>query len=270
MPYKLSTNNQYKNILRPVKYLFNLLLILFLVSSCTPQKKLVYFQGNFNAVNDSSSANYFKLKIIPGDILLINVFTINPEAFPYFNVVSEKQSSDTRSPYEKGYTVSERGTIEMPLIGEINLANMTMTEASDAVKSKLKQFMDAPIVVVKKLNFKITVLGEVARPGTFDIFKESITLPEALGLAGDISPFGNRTNLKIIRSNAKTPQVLAVDMTHAASLTLENYYLHPNDVIYVEPLKRRALQNISPAVTLLTSLLTTTVVVLSFIITNNN
>src|SRR4051794_9504377 len=88
------------------------ILLAIVVSSCTPQKKLVYFQGNFNAINDTSSANYFKLKIIPGDILIINVFTVNPEAFPYFNVASEKQSSDTRSPYEKGYTVSERGTIE--------------------------------------------------------------------------------------------------------------------------------------------------------------
>src|SRR5258706_1007450 len=241
--------------------------IVMLFFSCTPQKKLVYFQGKFNAVNDSTSANYFKLKIIPGDILMVNVFTINPEAFPYFNIVSDKQSSDTRSPYEKGYTVSDRGTLEMPLSGEVSVVNMTMTEASDAIKKRLLKFMDEPMVTVKMLNFKITVLGEVARPGTFNIYSETVTLPEALGLAGDISPFGNRTTLKIIRSNAKTPQVLAIDMTHAESLTLENYYLYPNDIIYVEPLKRRALQNISPAVTLLTSLLTTAVVVLTLILT---
>jgi polysaccharide export outer membrane protein len=127
--------------------------------------------------------------------------------------------------------------------------------------------MDDPMVTVKKLNFKVTVLGEVARPGTFSIFNETLTLPEALGLAGDISPFGNRTNVKIIRNNSKTPQVLNVDLTHAESLTLENYYLYPNDIIYVEPLKRRALQNISPAVTLLTSILTTAVVVITLIVT---
>jgi polysaccharide export outer membrane protein len=243
------------------------LLVAMLFFSCTPQKKLVYFQGKFNAVNDSTAANYFKLKIIPGDILLVNVFTINPEAFPFFNIVSDKQPSDTRSPYEKGYVVSETGTIEMPLIGEVSVQNMTMTEASAAIKKLLLRFMDEPMVTVKNLNFKITVLGEVARPGTFNIFNETITLPEALGLAGDISPFGNRTAVKIIRNNSKTPQVLAVDMTHAESLTLENYYLHPNDIIYVEPVKRKALQNISPAVTLLTSLLTTTIVALSFILT---
>lgn len=257
-----------RDMVRTAKYFFRVLLVAILASSCTPQKKLVYFQGKFNAVNDSTSSNYFKLKIIPGDILLVNVFTINPEAFPYFNIASDKQPSDTRSPYEKGYTVSERGTIEMPLIGEVSVLNMTMTEASDVIKQKLRKFMDEPMVTVKKLNFKITVLGEVARPGTFTIYNETVTLPEALGLAGDISAFGNRTMLKIIRNTSKTPQVLTVDMTNAGSLTLENYYLYPNDIIYVEPLKRRALQNISPAVTLLTSLLTTTIVVLTFIITS--
>ena len=254
--------------IRAAKYFIKFLWVAILALSCTPQKKLVYFQGKFNAVNDSSAANYFKLKIIPGDILLVNVFTINPEAFPYFNIVSDKQPSDTRSPYEKGYTVSERGTIEMPLVAEVSVLNMTMTEASDAIKEKLRKFMDEPMVTVKKLNFKITVLGEVARPGTFNIYNETVTLPEALGLAGDISAFGNRTTVKIIRSISKTPQVIAVDMTDAGSLTLENYYLHPNDIIYVEPLKRRALQNISPAITLLTSLLTTTIVVLTFILTS--
>jgi polysaccharide export outer membrane protein len=259
----------WQNIFRLAKCFLKFFLIAIIISSCTPQKKLVYFQGNFNAVNDSAAANYFRLKIIPGDILLVNVFTINPEAFPYFNVVSDKQASDNRSPYEKGYTVSERGTIEMPLIGEVSVLSMTMTEAANAIKQKLLKFMEQPMVVVKNLNFKITILGEVTHPGSFNIYNETVTLPEALGLAGDISAFGNRTAVKIIRNNAKTPQVLLADMTNAQSLTLENYYLHPNDIIYVEPLKRRALQNISPAVTLLTSLLTTTIVVLSFILTKN-
>lgn len=258
-----------QDIVCRAKYLLKFLLVAIFAVSCTPQKKLVYFQGKFNAVNDSTAANYFRLKIIPGDILQVNVFTINPDAFPYFNLVSDKQTADTRSPYEKGYTVSERGTLQMPLIGEVSVLNMTMTEASDAIKQKLLKYMDEPMVTVKKLNFKVIVLGEVMRPGTFNIYQETITLPEALGLAGDISPNGNRTNLKIIRNNSKTPEVLAVDMTNAASLTLDNYYLHPNDVVYVEPLKRRALQNISPAVTVFTSILTTAVVVLTFIITSN-
>lgn len=247
----------------------NLFCCLFLIAaffSCTPQRKLVYFQGNFNALNDTSASGYFKLKIIPGDILLIHVLTINPEAFPYFGSASDKSTSDTRSPYEKGYVVNDRGAVQLPLVGEVIIQNMTMTEAADAVREKLLKYIDDPMVTLKKLNFKITVLGEVMRPGTFPIFSESVTLPEALGLAGDISAFGNKTCVKIIRSDSKTPRVLLVDMTNASSLTMENYFLHPDDIVYVEPVKRRALQNINPAITLITSLLTTTVVVLSLLI----
>jgi polysaccharide biosynthesis/export protein len=249
-----------------MKHFFRFLIFSLLLFSCTPQKKLVYFQGNFNALNDSSSAAYFKLKIIPGDILLVSVFTINQEAFPYFNSASDRTLSDTRSPYEKGYVVSEKGTVQLPLIGEVTVQNMTLNEAADALKTKLMQFIDEPLVVVKKLNFKVTVLGEVTRPGTFPIYNETATLPEVLGLAGDITSYGNRTTVKIIRNDSKTPRILVVDLTSASSLTLENYFLHPDDVIYVEPVRRKALQNINPAITLLTSLLTTTVVVISLLV----
>ena len=255
-----------KGIFWKVGYFFCCLFFAAAFFSCTPQKKLVYFRGNFNALNDSSAAGYFKLKIIPGDILLINVFTINQEAFPFFGSASDKPASDTRSPYEKGFVVNERGAVQLPLAGEVTVQNMTMTEAADAVREKLLKFVDDPMVTVKKLNFKITVLGEVAHPGTFPIFSESATLLEALGMAGDITAFGNKTSVKIIRSESKTPRVLLADMTNAASLTMENYFLHPDDIIYVEPVKRRALQNINPAITLITSLLTTAVVVLSLLI----
>jgi len=247
------------------KYFFRFLFFLLFASSCTPQKELVYFQGNFNAVNDSAACGYFKLKIIPGDILLVNIFTINQEAFPYFNSVSDKSVSDTRSPYEKGSVVNDSGTIELPLIGKVIVKNMTMSEASNAIKERLLKFIDDPIVTVKKLNFKVTVLGEVTRPGTYSIFNESATLPEALGLAGDITMFGNKTMLKIIRSDNKTPRVIFVDITNAASLTMENYFLHPDDIVYVEPVKRRALYNVTPAILLFSSLITTSVLILGLV-----
>jgi polysaccharide export outer membrane protein len=249
-----------------MKFVFRLLFLSVFIFSCTPQRKLVYFQGNFSALNDSSSTGYFKLKIIPGDILLVNVFTINQEAFPYFNSATDKTGSDTRSPYEKGFVVSEKGTIQLPLTGEISVRDLTMAEASEAIKEKLKQYVEDPIVAVKKLNFKITVLGEVAHPGSFSIFNESVTLPEALGLAGDITSFGNKTTVKVIRSDNKIPRVIPVNMTDASSLTMENYFLHPDDIVYVEPVRRKALQNINPAITLITSLLTTTVVVISLLV----
>ena len=269
--YDYTNLGMLRGIFRSRKYFLNsltaVLFILLFVFACTPQKKVIYFQGNFNALNDSSAVGYFKLKINPGDILLVNIFTINHEAFPYFNSVTDHAVSDIRSPYEKGFVVNEHGAIQIPLAGDVTVQNLSMTEAAAAVHDKLLRFIDDPIVTVKKLNFKVTVLGEVARPGTFNIYNESATLLEVLGLAGDINAFGNKTSVKIIRNDSKTPRVLLVDMTNASSLTMENYLLHPDDVVYVEPVRRRALQNITPEITVLASILTTAVVVLSFILT---
>jgi polysaccharide export outer membrane protein len=113
------------------------------------------------------------------------------------------------------------------------------------------------------------VLGEVNKPGTYNIFNEKASLPEVLGMAGDLTNFGNRTVVKIIREENNKTQQFNVDLTSAQSLSPETYYLHPDDIIYVEPLRRKAFQNISPSVTIFTSILTTTVVVVAFLITSN-
>lgn len=232
--------------------------------SCTSQKKLVYFQGQVPSLKDNS----FKLKIYPGDILSIYVFTLNTEAFPFLTQPGEKPISDSRSPYERGYVVNDKGEVKIPLIGAVMLNGLTLQEASDLVEKKFKVYMEDPIVTIRKLNFKVTVLGEVNKPGTYYIYNEKATLPEVLGLAGDLTGFGNRTNVKIIREENNDSKQFSVDLTSANSLSPETYYLHPDDIIYVEPTRKRAFQNVSPAVTVFTSIITTAVLVFTFIVTN--
>ena len=133
-----------------------------------------------------------------------------------------------------------------------------------------KKFMDYiadPIITIKKLNFKVTVLGEVNKPGTYPILNEKATLPEVLGMAGDLSQFANRKTLRIIREENGMRKDFFVDLTDARSLSPESFYLHPDDIVYVQPVPRRAFQNINPSVTIFTSILTSTVVVLTFILT---
>ena len=249
----------YRNILKIV-----LPLLLSVLFSCTSQKKLVYFQGNIPQLKES---DIYKLKIYPGDILSINIFTINAEAYPYLAVPADKPSSDNRSAYEKGYIVNENGEVKLPLIGSVLLTGKTMSEATQILEAKFKEFMEDPIVTVKKLNFKVTVLGEVNRPGTYPILNEHATLPEVLGMAGDLSVYGDRQKVRIIREENQQTKDFFIDMTNASSLSAETYYLHPDDIIYVQPLKRRAFQNISPSVTIFTSIVTTAVIALTFIIT---
>ncbi|MBK7852360.1 MAG: polysaccharide export protein [Bacteroidetes bacterium] len=249
----------YRNILKIV-----LPLLLSVLFSCTSQKKLVYFQGNIPQLKES---DIYKLRIYPGDILSINIFTINAEAYPYLAVPADKPSSDNRSAYEKGYIVNENGEVKLPLIGSVLLTGKTMSEATQILEAKFKEFMEDPIVTVKKLNFKVTVLGEVNRPGTYPILNEHATLPEVLGMAGDLSVYGDRQKVRIIREENQQTKDFFIDMTNASSLSAETYYLHPDDIIYVQPLKRRAFQNISPSVTIFTSIVTTAVIALTFIIT---
>jgi len=238
--------------------------IVLFMSACSSQRKVIYFQGEIPSFNESEK---YKLKIYPGDILSVNIFTINAEAYPYFSISIDKPMSDTRSAYEKGIVVSDSGLIKLPLIGSINLHGLTISEATKVLESRLKKYIDEPIVTLKKLNFKITILGEVNKPGTYPILNERVTLPEALGLAGDISQFGDRQKLRIIREENNETKDFLIDLTSANSIRPEIYYLHPDDIIYVQPVKRRAFQNITPSVTLFTSIITTAVIALTFIIT---
>jgi len=232
--------------------------------SCASQKKLVYFQGEIPPL---SADSVYQLKIFPGDLLSVQVFTINTEAFPYLSTPNERQGTDNRSPYEKGYLVNNQGEITMPLVGIVPLRGLTLQEASEAVRNKFKEYLDDPVVTVKRLDFKVTVLGEVNRPGTYRVDNELATLPEVLGMAGDLSQFADRKMVRIIRNDDSVRKDFFVDLTDAKSLQVSTYYIHPGDIIYVQPVKRRAFQNISPSVTLFTSILTTAIVVTTFIVT---
>ncbi len=235
---------------------------IIIFGACTSQKKLIYFQGEIPPLHADS---LYKPYIYSGDILSINVFTINNEAFPYFSIQKEQSAFDNRSAYEKGFLVNEAGAVKLPLIGSVILNGLTITQAIILIEQKLQYFITEPIVTIKKLNFKITVLGEVNKPGTYIISNEMVTLPEVLGLAGDLTQFANKENLRIIRNENGKRSDFIINLTQAKSLTASAYYLHPDDILYVAPLRRRAFQNITPSVTVFTSILTTAVVVLTFL-----
>lgn len=230
--------------------------------ACTSQKKLIYFQGEIPSLNKDS---LYKVHIYPGDILSINIFTINNEAYPYLSLPTNQSASDIRSAYEKGYIVNEKGEVKLPLIGSVLLEGLTIFEATFMIEKKFKEFIEDPIIAIKKLNFKITVLGEVNKPGTYFISNEKVTLPEILGLAGDLSQFADKENLRIIRDENGKRSDFFVNLTDSKSLSASSYFLHPDDILYVSPLRRRAFQNITPSVTVFTSILTTAVVVLTFL-----
>jgi len=211
-------------------------------------KHVVYFQESAGLNNTIQNAESYTPRIKPGDVLSIQVNSLNPEATVFFNPYATMQTSGGRTqpqnntsglPEMTGYLVSEAGDIELPLIGRIAVGELTVSESSELIKQKLKPFLKEPTVNVRNQNFRISVLGEVARPALFTIPNNQITLIEALSLAGDATIYGRRDNVLIVREENGRKTFARIDLTQRDFFRSPYYYLHPNDVVYVEPGKAR-------------------------------
>ncbi len=231
----------------------------FLISSCTPQRKLIYMQGDVALLNDTTS---FTMLLYPGDILMVQLFTINPEAFPGIGIAGgEQEGNDNRSAYEKGFVLDRQGRVTLPYIGSLNLNGYTLNQAHDTILERFKKYIDDPVIVLKKLSFKVSIIGEVNKPGLYYVPSEQLSLLEALALAGDLNNFADRTNIRILRKSASGTLELPVDITKKESFTGVTKFIYPDDIIYVPPTRKKAFTAISPATAVITSFLTTVALV---------
>jgi len=210
--------------------------IILLFNSCAFKKNYIYF--NSSSLNEESSFNYDPI-LKTGDILSINIFSSIPESTLPFNLPST--NSNVRPSYSNGiaaspgYLINQNGLIDLPIIGQLKIVNLTTSETSEIIKEKLKVFITDPIVSVKIENFKITVLGEVKSPGTFQIPNERITLLEALGLAGDLTIMAQRKDILVVRDIDGLKTEYQIDLTTKEIFNSPAYYLSQNDVVYIKP-----------------------------------
>lgn len=223
-----------------------LMLIGALLQGCTSASKLVYFQGVTTRDDTMAIPEPFVPIIKKGDMLSVQVSSLNAEATTYFNPTSMADGSGAVVPTNSlgrvsGYLVATDGTIKLPLIGQVAVASLTTAGAGELISTKLKNYLKEPTVTVRNLNFRISVLGEVLRPSLFTIPNEQVTLPEALGLAGDLTIYGRRDNVLVIREVGDKRVFARLDLTRRDAFRSPYYSLHPNDVIYVEPGKTRAI-----------------------------
>lgn len=236
-----------------------MLILLGCLFSCTPQKKIVYFQNNAGNTNDTSA---FEMKLVIGDIITVDLYTINPDAFPGIGISKDRATIvDNRSAYEKGFTIDKSGKVILPYIGEVILQGLSVPEAREIITQKFKAFLDEPVIVVKKLSFKVSIVGEVQKPGLYYVPNERMTLIEGLALAGDVGNFGDRTNIKIIRQTASGSIEIPIDLTNQSALVGAAKYLHPDDVVYVAPSRKKAFSQISVASGIFTSIVTSIVLI---------
>jgi polysaccharide export outer membrane protein len=249
-------------------------LLLFSVSACTPLEELVYLQDK-EADEDTVSVPpvitipEYTLIIKISDVLSIQLFTINAEAFPGIASTIDKQTIDNRSQYEKGFIVDSNGKVDLPLIGSVKLEGLSILEAKELLVREFEKYMDDPVVVLKHLSFKITILGEVRNPGLYYVENEKITILEALGLAGDLTYYGNREEVKVIRKVDDVYKEILIDLTGKDMLTSQVAFLHPDDVVYVKPLKKRNFANLAPIVAIVTSIVVALTLVLTVMIQAN-
>jgi polysaccharide biosynthesis/export protein len=212
------------------------LVIFFTISSCALRTKMVYMQDDIK----SESINTFYSPVIKAnDLITITISSINQESVQVFNLPNTNLQTNVGytvgSPAPNSYLVDQNGQINLPVIGKLDVGNKTRDEIVLLLESKVKDYVDAPIINVRIANFKITVLGEVAKPGTYTIPNEKISVLEALGLAGDLTIFGKRENVMLIREENGIKVKHQIDLTSSTFLTSDLFYLQQNDVLYVEP-----------------------------------
>lgn len=232
-----------------IKRLLLLLALPLVVASCTSYKNVPYLQ-NPEAVNDSEEIlPLYDAKIMPKDLLSITVNTTDPKSATPFNLTVQTpinaaltNISTTTQPTMQQYLVNNKGEIDFPVIGRLAVGGLTKNEAEELIRERLKPYLkETPIVTVRMANYKISVLGEVARPGSFTIGNEKVNVLEALAMAGDMTIYGVRDNVKLIREDVNGKrEIITLDLNNAGIVTSPHYYLKQNDIIYVTPNKTKA------------------------------
>lgn len=252
----------FKTILRAGLFVFALSLV-----SCASRKDIAYLQ-NVDAANAQNAVANYEPKLQNDDLLSIIVSADQPELTIPFNMPQIQGNYQINENQDgiKTYLIDAYGYIEFPVIGKIKLAGLTRSEAITKLHGEVKEYIKNPTINLRILNYKISVLGEVVRPGTFKISSERITLLEALGMAGDLTIYGKRDNILLIREVEGKMTYNRVDVTQADFINSPYYFLKQNDVLVVEPNKTRvnasAVGPNAPVIISSLSLLTTIIVLL--------
>lgn len=212
------------------------------VSGCTGYRHIPYFQ-NVPQESVETVENYVPLLVQVQDVLAIHVNSLNHEAAAAFNYNLQPTSGNTlataSSTPVQGYLVDEKGEINLPYIGSLKVAGLSISDVRTLLQKRLSTYLKDPVVNIRIINFKISVLGDVLRPDVYRITNERVTIPEALSLAGDLNITAVRTNVLLIREQEGKRQFYHLDLTSKDVFSSPYYFLRNNDVLYVQPDKTK-------------------------------
>jgi polysaccharide export outer membrane protein len=217
----------------------------FLLGSCGLNRELAYFKGQQDTT--LTLAQYaFEPKIQIGDILFVGVSSSDPQSSALFNSVNAVPANNaaganfmTQS-VTPGLLVDNQGSIQLPKIGKMQVKGLTKSQLTDSIQIALIPYLKDPVVSIRFMNYRVSVLGEVARPMTFNVSNERISVIEALGMAGDLTAYGNRNNVLIIHENEGKKEFHRVNLNKMDLFKSPHFYLQSNDVVYIEPNKAKS------------------------------
>jgi len=239
------------------------IIVAVLMVSCVSQKRMVYIQQSEN--KESYSNHRSDLLIKPFDLLYINVTSLDQQGYNFFSQDKGMLTVTSELLGVISYTVSDSGNVKLPVVGKVKLSGMTLDQAEQVIENTYRNYLNNPSVSIRFVNNLVTILGQVSRPGTYPFQTPHINIFNALGLAGDITEYGDRRRVTIIREEKNNEiKRYTLDLTQDGILLSDYLYVRPNDVIFIEPLKSRwwGIQRIP--FELIFSGITTAILVLSY------
>ena len=225
----------------PYSKLILLVLFVALLSSCVTQKQVKYLQKQQKGDTTSTFANkrLSDYKIQSNDNLYIKVVSLDDKSYSFFN----KQSSNTTYDYANdaaiylnSYSVDDSGFIAFPVIGKLFVKDLTLDQAKTLIQTMIDEYVKETVIIIKMVNFNITVVGEVRKPGEIKVYQEKINIFELISLAGDMTDFANHSKVALIRQTRGGSKVIYLDLNSEKILNSEYYYMRPNDILYISPL----------------------------------
>jgi polysaccharide export outer membrane protein len=201
--------------------------------------------------------------------MYIKIYSLNEEMSSMINqtIGSYQQNlfQNETSLFINGYTVSDSGYIEIPVLGKVLVAGKTIDEATNSIRQRTDKFLKDATVIVKLISFKISVIGEVSRPGTYNNYNNQLTVLEAISMAGDITDYGNRKQVLVLRPTSNGTKSFRLDLTNRSILSSDGFFLLPNDIVYVEPIKSKTFRINMPAISLAFTSISTLILILNYI-----
>ncbi len=248
--------------------------LVLLLGACVGRKSLNYL--NDPSLTPGASKLFenqkFEYRIQVNDVLSIRVLGLDDQTHRYFNVESQQGNAmiSDAGLYVNGFNVDKNGQIHLPQVGKLKVQGLTVGEAQDLVQRKINEFFTTATVILKMVNWRVSVLGNVSRPGAYMVYNNQITILDALAMAGGPNELADKTHVTLMRQSDRGVQALYVDLSKTDVLRSEYYYLLPNDVVYVPALRARSGRLNLEVLAIILSTLSTAAVVFTVIQNNTN